>query len=265
MGEGASDRPVFAAERHARILALVTQNGRARTTELAEILDVAEPTIRKDIIELAGRGLLVRTYGGAMAAPTGGPIEPSIAARSTRQVEAKGRMARAAAAMISDRESVYLDNGTSVLALAAHLAQAPRAARPDGINVLTNGVQVAQLLADVPGIRHVLIGGTYRTAGNAVTGPLALESLARFSVSTAFIGVSGLADGTFTVADLSEAQVKSAAIARASRVVVLMDSDKFGVRDFAAVCEMSQVHAIVTDSAAPSDLDLGDRVEVISA
>jgi DeoR family transcriptional regulator of aga operon len=68
------------------------------------------------------------------------------------------------------------------------------------------------------------------------------------------------------VADLSEAQVKSAAIARASRVVVLMDSDKFGVRDFAAVCEVSQVHAIVTDSAAaPAVLDLGDRVQVITA
>ena len=239
-------RPAFAAERHERILLLLGERGRVRTIELAAALGVAEPTARKDIIELAGKGLLRRTYGGALAV-TSTLVEPTIATRSTRRVEAKKQIAELALKMIGAGESIYLDNGTTVLALVNAIVEAPQAVRPRNINVLTNGVEVAQSLSEVPGVRHVLLGGTYRPAGNAVTGPLTLDSLQQFSVSTAFIGVSGLADGAFTVADLTEAQVKSAVIARSGRVVVLMDSSKVGAADFARVCTLDSIQTLVTD------------------
>ena len=246
MNSPGDDRPAFAAERHERILRLLTEHGRVRTVDLAARLDVAEPTVRKDIIELAGQGLLRRTYGGALAAAST-LVEPTIATRSTRNVDAKRQIAAVALRMIVSGEAIYLDNGTTVLALATALAEAPMTTRPRNVNVLTNGIEVAQCLSEVGGVRHVLLGGTYRAAGNALTGPLTLDSLQQFSISTAFIGVSGLADGAFSVADITEAQVKSAVIARSTRVVVLMDSSKIGASDFARVCGLAAVQCVVTD------------------
>lgn len=246
MSNSGDDRPAFAAERHERILRLLAENGRVRTVHLATELDVAEPTVRKDIIELASQGRLRRTYGGALAV-TSTLVEPTIATRSTRHVDAKKRIAAVALKMIGTGESVYLDNGTTVLALVNALAEAPPASRPRNLNVLTNGIEVAQSLSEVGGVTHVLLGGSYRAAGNALTGPLTLDSLQQFSVSTAFIGVSGLAQGAFTVADITEAQVKSAVITRSSRIVVLMDSSKIGASDFARVCSLDAVQCLVTD------------------
>lgn len=240
------ERPAFAAERRERILRLLAEQNSVRTVDLAAALDVAEPTVRKDIIELASQGLLRRTYGGALAV-TSTLVEPTIATRSTRNVDAKNQIAASALKMISSGESIYLDNGTTVLALVNALAEAPQTARPRNVNVLTNGIEVAQSLSEVPGVRHVLLGGTYRPAGNALTGPLTLDSLQQFSISTAFIGVSGLAEGAFSVADITEAQVKSAVISRSARVVVLMDSSKIGATDFARVCNLDAVQCLVTD------------------
>ncbi len=235
---------MFAAERHEQILRLLAEQGRVRVVDLAGDLKVAEPTVRKDIIDLAERGLLRRTYGGAIALST--PPEPTIAARSTRHIQAKQQIAATAMGMIEPGESLYLDNGTTVLALATAMATSPAAGRWN-VNLVTNGIEVAQTVADVPGIRHVLLGGTYRAAGQALTGPLTLDSLAQFSISTAFIGVSGLADGWLSVADLAEAQVKSAVIGKAGRVVVLMDSSKFGISDFARICRLEAVTTMLTD------------------
>lgn len=242
-------RPAFAVERHDRILRLLADQGRVRTIDVAATLGVAEPTVRKDIGELASQGLLRRTYGGALA-NTSTLVEPTIATRSTRNVDAKKQIAALAMRMIQTGESIYLDNGTTVLSLVTALVEAPQVSRPRNINVLTNGIEVAQNLSEIQGIRHVLLGGTYRPAGNALTGPLTLDSLQQFSISTAFIGVSGLSGGAFTVADLNEAQVKSAVIARSKRVVVLMDSSKIGSSDFARICTLDAVQCLVTDRAS---------------
>lgn len=219
-----------------------------RTIDLAATLGVAEPTVRKDIVELAGQGLLRRTYGGALAIAST-LAEPTIATRSTRNVDAKKQIAALALKMIQTGEAIYLDNGTTVLAMVTALVETPLPSRPQNINVLTNGIEVVRHLSELQGVRHVLLGGTYRPAGNALTGPLTLDSLQQFSISTAFIGVSGLAQGAFTVADLAEAQVKSAVIARSHRVVVVMDSSKVGSSDFARVCTLDSVHALVTEQA----------------
>ena len=236
----------FAAERHEHILRLLAQDGRVRTVDLARDLRVAEPTVRKDVAELAERGLLRRTYGGAIA--VAGRPEPTIETRSATNVEAKARIAEAALSMIQPGESVYLDNGTTVLALASALVD-PALAGSRNVNVLTNGIEIAQTVVDVAGIHHVLLGGTYRAAGKAMTGPLTLDSLAQFSISTTFIGVSGLRDGWFTVADLAEAQVKNAVIKMAGRVVVMMDASKIGISDFARICPLSAISTLIVDRA----------------
>ncbi len=238
----------FAQERHARILNLLEERGRVRNSELAELLGVTEPTIRKDIADLARQQLLHRTHGGAIEVRF--TLEPDLSARMSRNTDAKTRIAAKCLSLISPGDAVFLDAGSSVHGIAQLLAEQSRIT-PSNVNVLTNAIGVAQALADTPGIRHTLLGGTYRPTGGCFTGPLTLADLERFTVNVAFLGVTGLAGETFTVADLAEAQVKQAVLGRAKRIVVAMDHTKLGAADFAAVCQLDDISTVVTDE--PTD------------
>lgn len=235
----------FAEERHARILELLGERGHVRTSELAELLRVTEPTVRKDVADLARQQLLHRTHGGAMAARPA--FEPDLPARVTRNAEAKTRIARACLVLITDGDAVFLDGGSTVLRIAELLVDASAAALARNVNVLTNALAVAQTLANQAGLRHTVLGGTYRPAGGCFIGPLTLSDLEGFTVNVAFIGVTGLSDMGFTVADLNEAQVKAAVVDRARRVVVVMDHSKLGAADFAKVCNLDAIDVLVTD------------------
>jgi DeoR family fructose operon transcriptional repressor len=157
--------------------------------------------------------------------------------------EAKDLIARACLEEIARGDSIFLDSGTTVQRIADLLDQAH-------VNVLTNALGVAQGLADKPTIRHTLLGGSVRSLGGTVVGPVALDTLSRFTVNVAFISASGFTGAGISVADVGDAQVKQAVIERARRVVVPVDSSKFGVEDFVAVCELDRIDLVVTESAS---------------
>jgi DeoR/GlpR family transcriptional regulator of sugar metabolism len=262
---GAVAAPVFAAERHASILRLLDERGRVRNTELAELLGVTEPTIRKDVADLARQQRLHRTHGGAIAIRPA--IEPDLPARMGRNVDAKIRIARACLSLINTGDAIFLDSGSTVLAIAEQLTAAAAAGVTHNVNVLTNALAVAQTLADRAGIRHTVLGGSYRPTGGCFVGPLTQDDLGRFTVNLAFLGVTGVTEHGFTVADLSEAQVKRTVIDRARRVVVVMDHTKVGAADFAKICDLDAVATVVTDEPNAHLADLCDNagVEIIVA
>jgi DeoR/GlpR family transcriptional regulator of sugar metabolism len=240
------DKAPFAEERHARILHLLGERGRVRNTELAELLGVTKPTIRKDIADLARQRLLHRTHGGAIA--TRLTAEPDLPSRMSRNADAKTRIAHACLSLVAPGDAVYLDAGSTIHRIAELMAEDARTGTASrNVNVLTNALGVAQTLAACPDVRHTLLGGTYRPAGGCLVGPLTVAGLDRFTVNIAFLGVTGLADQSFTVADLTEAQVKQVVLGRAKRVVVAMDHTKLGAADFALVCTLDDIGTIVTD------------------
>ena len=142
----------------------------------------------------------------------------------------EGRIARACLDLIDTGDAVFLDSGSTVLAIAEQLTVTASAGEPRNVNVLTNALAVAQTLADRAGIRHTVLGGYYRPTGGCSVGPLTEEDLTRFTVNLAFLGVTGVTEQGFTVADLSEAQVKRAVIDRARRVVITMRPPRSGRR-----------------------------------
>ncbi len=219
-----------------------------RTAELAEALGVTEPTIRKDISDLAEQELLRRTHGGAICVR---PLrEPDVDTRRSQNTEQKTAIAQACLHLISDGDAVFIDSGTTLQRLAellAHPDESLGTIPPRNVNVLTNALPVAQTLADVSGVRHTTLGGTFRPAGQSFVGPLAMAALEQFTVNVAFLGVTGISDGRLTVADPAEAQLKRAVMERARQVVVAMDSSKLGASDYAYVCSLDAVHTLVTD------------------
>jgi DeoR/GlpR family transcriptional regulator of sugar metabolism len=237
---GAAEPPVFAEERRRRILEAVRAQGRVRLADLVDSLGVSEPTIRKDLSELQRRRQLRRTHGGAIAVVS--QLEQTVQHRSLQHREAKQRIARACRAEIPRGASVFLDSGTTVEQIAAGLDDSD-------VNVLTNALGVAALVADRPGVRHTVVGGQLRPLGGSLVGPVALETLHRFTVDIAFLGASGLTADGISVADVAEAQLKQSVADRARRVVVAMDSSKFGRADFVAVCGLDRIDMIITERA----------------
>lgn len=149
-------------------------------------------------------------------------------------------------------EGVFLDSGTTVELVAEFL-------QVSHVNVLTNAVGVARLLADRPGIRHALLGGQLRSLGGSMVGPIALDNLRRFTMDVAIMGAGGLTDEGITVADTGEAQIKLAAIERARTVILALDSSKFGRSHFVEVCGLNRIDALVTDTDTPQIQELCDQ------
>jgi DeoR/GlpR family transcriptional regulator of sugar metabolism len=247
---GEQPDPLFPDERRRRILEIVEARGRVRVRELAQMVGVTEPTIRKDIGDLDRQRLLRRTHGGALAIRPS--YEPDVSARTSRNVDSKRTIARACLAEVRDGDAVFLDSGTSIAAIAELFRPAlpgdgSAGPTPRNVNVLTNSLDVARMLAPLPGVRHTVLGGQYRPAGGCFVGPLAVEALQQFTLNIAFIGVSGLSETGFTVADLNEAQIKRTAMERARRVIVPMDHTKLGTSDFISLCDLDRIDMIVTD------------------
>ena len=164
---GDPTRPAFTEERRAEIIRLVKDRGRVRTSELAELLGVTEPTIRRDVNDLDRQGLLHRTHGGAIAAKA--PREASLSTRAGVNRRAKVLIGRACCDLVRDGDAIFLDSGSTVEAIAEAIRDVctqPVAPLRD-ITVLTNAIGVAILLTDVPGVRCTILGGTYRALGGA--------------------------------------------------------------------------------------------------
>lgn len=251
MSSAPADRPAFTEERRERILELVQVEGRVRVRDLAQRIGVTEATIRKDIADLDRVRLLRRTHGGAIALRPS--YEPDVADRADRNSEAKDAIARACLQEISDGDAVYLDSGTTTAAI-ARLMSSPTTGLegirvPLNVNVLTNAMAVATALASIVTVRHTVLGGSFRPLGGCFVGPLTISSLEQFTLNTAFIGVTGIDASSITVADLGEAQVKTAAMEQARRVVVPLDHTKVGVNDFVRVANLDEIDLVITDEA----------------
>jgi DeoR/GlpR family transcriptional regulator of sugar metabolism len=257
-----NDSHVFADERQARIAELVSVRGRARIGELSKLFGVTEPTIRKDLKVLHERGLLKRTHGGALAMQP--VVEREFAGRQASNTAAKEAIARRCVGLIQDGDSVFLDSGTTVQAVAGAIAANSNRLT---LSTLTTSVGVATTLADIPGVDCVLLGGQLRRVDGALVGALALENLQRFTFTLAFIGVSGFSEMGISVGSLAEAAVKADAIERARRVVLAVDHSKVGTTDFARIAGLDTIDIVVMDEATPAveELCVAYDIELLTA
>ena len=240
---------MLAGQRQRVILEEVRRRGAVRVSELTELLQVSDMTVRRDLDTLASSGLVEKVHGGATAPGRPATDEPGFEAKSHRQLEEKEAIAREAAKLVKPRQAVALTAGTTTWRLAHHLHRIP------DLTVVTNSIQVANVLhhEQRPDLTVVLTGGV-RTPSDALVGPVALSALRSLHVDVLFIGVHGLADDAgLTTPNLLEAEANRALIAAAERVVVVADHTKWGVRGLSRIAGLDEVDTIVTDSRLPRD------------
>jgi DeoR/GlpR family transcriptional regulator of sugar metabolism len=240
---------MLARQRQERILDHLRRHGGVRVSELVQLLDVSDMTIRRDIQTLARRGLLERVHGGATALGGRSSEEPGFAAKSALAREQKIAIARAAARLVGDRESVAISAGTTTLAVARELLS-----RTD-LTVVTNSPPVADLMHDTarPDRTVVLVGGV-RTPSNALVGPVAVAALRTLHVDTLLLGVHGVTEHAgLTTPNLLEGETSRALVESARRVVVTADHTKWGVVGLSTIAGLDRVDVLVTDSGISAD------------
>ena len=214
---------MLAEERFALILDLLARQRTATVQELCEALNASESTIRRDLNELDKMGRLNKVHGGATLPDS--PFrtdEPTMAAKEELAVDQKHGIARAAAALIEPEDFIFLDAGSTTLAVA-------RALTGPALHAcyVTNGVAHARLLAQ-KGCRVFLPGGMLRPQTEAIIGATALSAIQQYNFTKAFMGANGVAlEAGFTTPDPEEAAVKAAAIHRAREAWFLVDDSKF--------------------------------------
>ncbi|MFC4453586.1 DeoR/GlpR family DNA-binding transcription regulator [Deinococcus sonorensis] len=226
-------------ERQTRILELIDGHETLLTQELADRVGVSGATIRRDLQDLAERGLVTRTHGGAIRVQRSIAQEPEFAAKSVRMQSEKVAIAEYAAAHVQDGTTLILDAGTTMLEVARRLAGRP-------LTVITLDLPAAQVLA-VGATEVLLLGGRVRSNSFSITGPWAEEQLRSLQADLFLMGAHAVDARGISNAVIEEAMVKRVAVMVSHRTMLLADHTKFGWRAMTPVCGLDCVHQIVTD------------------
>lgn len=233
--------------RQGDILALARMQGRVAVEELATRFEVTQQTIRKDLNELCDRRLMTRVHGGAVL--VSGVENLAYDARRLIAEDEKRAIGEAAAALIPNNASLFINIGTTTEAVARALGG------HEGLLVITNNLNVATLLYRQPRIEVIVAGGPVRRADGAVIGSAAVEFVRQFKVDYAVIGTSALdADGALLDFDVREVRVARAIIENARQVVLVADRSKLERAAPVRIGHLSEVDVFVTDRLASPGL-----------
>lgn len=240
---------MLAADRHNRILQVVREKGAIEVQEICALLSVSLVTARRDLDSLAAKGLLVRSRGGATLTGVGTSFEPRYYVKRRLNHEAKVRIGHAAAALVTDGETVVLDSGTTTFEMI------PELKRRRNLTVITYDLMIAVELATNSDVAVIVAGGAVRNDLFTTRGTLTLEALQRFHVNKVFLTADAV-DPThgITNATLEGAPLKAAIATAGEQVILLADSSKFGRCSLAKVCPIEAVQSVITDTGLPPEM-----------
>jgi DeoR/GlpR family transcriptional regulator of sugar metabolism len=250
-------------ERQQMILDVIQKQKRVTVPELSRIFATSAVTIRRDLHELSVAGKLTRAHRGALEA-SAAPPEPPVVQRMHLQRNNKERIARAAAALVSDGESIFIGSGSTTTLLARELTKRKR------LTVVTNALGIASELAGASGeITVVVAGGVLRGSELSLLGYIAEQTLAEMRIDRIFMGVQALSiDSGWTTDHLPEVSTTRRILEMSPNLVVLADSSKLGRVAPAYIAPARRLTTLVTDATAPEEFLDGLRrlgVEIVLA
>ena len=228
------------AQRHQAILELARTTQRVTVEELAPRFGVSVQTIRKDLNTLCEQRLLSRVHGGATL-PSG--VE-NLEYEARRRIAApeKDAIGRAAAALIPNDSSLFINIGTTTEAVSQALLD------HSGLLIVTNNINVANRMRVYPRFEVVIAGGVVRPSDGGIVGEAAAGFFSQFKVDYAVIGASALdGDGTLLDYDYREVKVAQAIIANARHVILVADESKFSRSAPVRIAKLEQIDTLVTD------------------
>ena len=233
-------------ERRQHVLATIKRDGRVLVSELSDALGISRITIRKDLAYLEERGLLQRTHGGALSPQSGALLDPTLTEKEQQRLHEKQRIAEAAVKMVSERQCVLLDSGSTTTMIARALRSF------SNLTVVTNAVNIASELTNT-NFEVMLTGGMLRRNSYSLVGPPAEDTLRDIHADILFLGVDGFDPVIgITTPNVLESRVNREMVRVSQKVVAVCDSTKFNHRSLALIMPPSAIHTVITDTGISS-------------
>jgi DeoR/GlpR family transcriptional regulator of sugar metabolism len=236
--------------------------GSMSVAEVEERFGVSPMTARRDLAELARRGVLRRTHGGAVL-PSISAEEDSFSRRLEIAAPEKRQLAEAVVSMLPEQSSVFLDSSTTSYYVARRIAETQLAA-----TVLTNSLPILNLLFNEggPSVEAIAMGGTLRRVNRSFVGPYTVQTINGHFADRLFFSVKAVAEnGVLTEADPLEAEVKRAMIAQAGESTLLIDRSKLSARGLTAIAPIADITLVQAVGLSTLELaalnGLGARVQ----
>ncbi|KCV82439.1 glycerol-3-phosphate regulon repressor [Actibacterium atlanticum] len=231
--------------RKPEIIDIARREGKVTVDQLVEHFQVTPQTIRRDLTELADAGDLERVHGGAIL-PSNTSNIGYVDRRELNQPQ-KFDIARECVQHIPNDCSLFLNIGTTTEAVAAELFN------HSGLLVVTNNINIANILSDHPSVEVVVTGGNLRPSDGGLIGALARETISQFRFDLAVIGCSALhMEGEILDFDIREVGVSKAIIRRSDKVILAADSSKFERKAPIQIATLSEIDTFITEKTPPT-------------
>jgi DeoR family transcriptional regulator, fructose operon transcriptional repressor len=230
-------------ERQKRIEEHLLRVGFASLDELSELVDASVSTVRRDVSLMESRGVVCRTHGGARLTNPKSD-EYTFSTRDTQQLTQKEAIARACANLISPNQTIIIDAGTTCYHVAVQLeAKTP--------HIITNSLPVANHFSASSRLEVVVSGGVIYPKLGVLVGPLAVEAFTKLRADVAILSCGGVTEEGVSNSHGLLIEIQRAMINAARRVILCVDSSKFGRQSISKLCELDVIDAVVTDMGAP--------------
>ncbi|MBI4978289.1 MAG: DeoR/GlpR transcriptional regulator [Spirochaetes bacterium] len=228
----------MSSDYESKIIAILAEDSSISVNELSKQLNVSAVTVRTCLSSLEEKGLIIRSKGGALPA-----FHPSIMERLKNMNDSKKRIAKAAAEMVQNGDTIMVDAGTTTALIAKYLL-----GKRD-IHIVSNSSLIFPYARINPAMHLTLIGGEFRPATESFVGPMTLRELEQFHVSLAFIGTDGFSiEHGLTTHLIESAEVAKKIAEKADKVVLIADAQKFGKKGFVQVLPINAVDTLITDT-----------------
>jgi len=233
-------------DRCVKILDILASNKKIKVNLLAEMLDVSFVTLRRDLDRLEEHGIIIRTHGYACldgANYTGKRIAISYSI--------KKRIAKAAAQIVGEEETVMLGSGSCCALFAEELAIAKK-----NVTIITNSVFIANYICKLRDIKIILLGGYFQPESQVMVGPITIQCGQTFFLEKFFMGTNGFISGYgFTGGDHIRVETAVELAKRARKNFILTEAAKFYCRGAYNMLELNKIAGVYTDDTIPKDAE----------
>jgi len=207
---------------------------------LCRQLEASESSVRRDLNWLESEGVLKRVYGGAMAVQSSSHLL-DFAWQSERMGEEKKRIASVTAGLVEDGQTVLLDGGSTVAAVAHELTGR-------SLHLMTNSLPIADIFADARQIELTLTGGYLYPRLRAMVGPLCEQMLGGVAADMLIMGIGGITEAGFSNNNTLVVGSERKMIEVSRKVVVVADHTKFGHAAMISLAPLDVVDVVISDS-----------------
>ena len=249
----AKDPHLFREERLQLILERLLADGKIFVADLAEQFELSRSAIRNDLAQLQSRGLLVRTYGGAVLPEqvnTHLVVRKSALQLRTEQYRAeKEAIGQATADLISDGDTIMIDGGSTTHHVVHHLID------KRGLTFVTNATSLLPDLLAISDADIWLTGGLLHRGFETLLGEASVDVLEHFRATKAILGIDGVSlQSGLTATNNTVALAKQKMAASSEQVIIVCDHTKFDQVCLIPIVPIEEIDYLITDSGAPSDV-----------